>query len=74
MLLDGADALFGRRSEAKDGHDRYATIEVSILLQQMETYRGIAILATNQGEALDAAFRRRLGFVVSLPFPDEAQR
>jgi hypothetical protein len=74
LLFDEADALFGRRSEVKDSHDRYANIEVSYLLQRMEGYRGLAILTTNMKNALDPAFLRRLRFVVSFPFPDAAQR
>jgi ATPase family associated with various cellular activities (AAA)/Winged helix domain, variant len=74
LLFDEADALFGKRSEVKDSHDRYANIEVSYLLQRMETYRGLAILTTNMKSALDAAFLRRLRFVVQFPFPDAAQR
>ena len=74
LLFDEADALFGKRSEVKDSHDRYANIEVSYLLQRMEAYRGLAILTTNQKAALDSAFQRRLRFVVPFPFPDAAQR
>jgi SpoVK/Ycf46/Vps4 family AAA+-type ATPase len=74
LLFDEADALFGKRSEVKDSHDRYANIEVSYLLQRMETYRGLAILTTNQKSALDSAFLRRLRFVVQFPFPDAAGR
>jgi ATPase family protein associated with various cellular activities (AAA)/winged helix domain-containing protein len=74
LLFDEADALFGKRSEVKDSHDRYANVEVSYLLQRMEAYRGLAILATNMKEALDPAFLRRLRFVVQFPFPDQAQR
>jgi SpoVK/Ycf46/Vps4 family AAA+-type ATPase len=74
LLFDEADALFGKRSEVKDSHDRHANIEVSYLLQRMESYRGLAILTTNQKEALDTAFQRRLRFVVSFPFPDAEQR
>jgi hypothetical protein len=74
LLFDEADALFGKRSEVKDSHDRYANIEVSYLLQRMEAYRGLAILTTNHKAALDAAFARRLRFVVHFPFPDQAQR
>ena len=66
--------LFGKRSEVKDSHDRYANIEVSYLLQRMEAYRGLAILTTNMKSALDPAFLRRLRFVVQFPFPDAAQR
>ena len=74
LLFDEADALFGRRSEVRDSHDRYANIEVSYLLQRMEAYRGLAILTTNQKAALDSAFQRRLRFVVNFPFPDLAER
>jgi hypothetical protein len=74
LLFDEADALFGKRSEVKDSHDRYANIEISYLLQRMEAYRGLAILTTNMKNALDAAFLRRLRFVVTFPFPDAAQR
>jgi ATPase family associated with various cellular activities (AAA) len=74
LLFDEADALFGKRSEVKDSHDRYANIEVSYLLQRMETYRGLAVLTTNRKEALDQAFLRRIRFVVEFPFPEAAQR
>jgi hypothetical protein len=74
LLFDEADALFGKRSEVKDSHDRYANIEVSYLLQRMEAYRGLAILTTNMKSALDKAFMRRLRFVVQFPFPDAVQR
>jgi SpoVK/Ycf46/Vps4 family AAA+-type ATPase len=74
LLFDEADALFGKRSEIKDSHDRYANIEVSYLLQRMEAYRGLAILTTNMKESLDTAFLRRIRFVVNFPFPDAAQR
>ncbi|HEX2095734.1 MAG TPA: ATP-binding protein [Longimicrobiaceae bacterium] len=74
LLFDEADALFGKRSEVKDSHDRHANIEVSYLLQRMEAYRGLAILTTNLKEALDTAFLRRLRFVVHFPFPDPATR
>jgi len=74
LLFDEADALFGKRSEVKDSHDRYANIEVSYLLQRMEAYRGLAILTTNLKSALDSAFLRRLRFIVRFPFPDAAQR
>ena len=74
LLFDEADALFGKRSEVKDSHDRYANIEVSYLLQRMESYRGLAILTTNLKASLDAAFQRRLRFVVHFPFPDQLQR
>jgi len=74
LLFDEADALFGKRSDVKDSHDRYANIEVSYLLQRMEAYRGLAILTTNHKAALDTAFQRRLRFVVHFPFPDAVQR
>jgi hypothetical protein len=74
LLFDEADALFGKRSEVKDSHDRYANLEVSYLLQRMESYRGLAILTSNMPEALDSAFKRRLRFIVEFPFPDAAQR
>jgi SpoVK/Ycf46/Vps4 family AAA+-type ATPase len=74
LLFDEADALFGKRSEVKDSHDRYANIEVSYLLQRMEAYSGLAILTTNHKAALDSAFQRRIRFVVHFPFPDQAQR
>ena len=74
LLFDEADALFGKRSEVKDSHDRYANIEISYLLQRMEVYRGLAILTTNMKNALDDAFMRRIRFVVQFPFPDAIQR
>jgi SpoVK/Ycf46/Vps4 family AAA+-type ATPase len=74
LLFDEADALFGKRSEVKDSHDRYANIEISYLLQRMEQYRGLAILTTNMKEALDNAFLRRIRFIVQFPFPDLAAR
>jgi len=74
LLFDEADALFGKRSEVRDSHDRYANIEVSYLLARMETYRGLAILTTNLKDALDTAFLRRLRFIIQFPFPDTASR
>jgi hypothetical protein len=74
LFFDEADALFGKRSEVKDSHDRYANIEVNYLLQRMESYRGLAILATNRKSALDGAFLRRLRFVINFPFPGPEQR
>jgi SpoVK/Ycf46/Vps4 family AAA+-type ATPase len=74
LLFDEADALFGKRSEVKDSHDRYANIEINYLLQRMEAYRGLAILATNMKSALDTAFMRRLRFVIKFPFPGAAER
>ena len=74
LFFDEADALFGKRSEVKDSHDRYANIEINYLLQRMEAYRGLAILATNMKSALDQAFMRRLRFIVNFPFPGPAER
>ena len=74
LLFDEADALFGKRSEVKDSHDRYANIEVSYLLQRMEEYSGLSILTSNMKGALDSAFLRRIRFVVQFPFPDLAER
>ena len=74
LLFDEADALFGKRTEVKDSHDRYANLEVSYLLQRMEAYRGLAILTTNVRSALDAAFLRRIRFIIEFPFPDAVQR
>jgi hypothetical protein len=74
LFFDEADALFGRRSEVKDSHDRYANIEINYLLQRMEAYRGLAVLATNMKSALDQAFLRRLRFIVNFPFPSREDR
>lgn len=74
LLFDEADALFGKRSEVKDSHDRHANIETSYLLQRMEEYSGLAILTTNMKKALDKAFLRRIRFFVQFPFPDIEQR
>ncbi|MFA0811105.1 ATP-binding protein [Microbulbifer epialgicus] len=74
LLFDEADALFGKRSEVKDSHDRYANVEVSYLLQKMESYGGLAILTSNQKSALDTAFLRRLRYILNFPFPDAAAR
>ena len=74
LFFDEADALFGHRSEVKDSHDRYANIQVAYLLQKMEEFEGVAILATNLRQNMDDAFLRRLQAVVEFPFPDEAQR
>ena len=67
LLFDEADALFGKRSEVRDSHDRYANIEVGYLLQRMEAYQGLAILTTNLKSSLDTAFQRRLRFTVNFP-------
>jgi len=74
LLFDEADALFGKRTEVKDSHDRHANVGVSYLLQRMEAYRGLAVLTTNLKNSLDQAFLRRLRFVVQFPFPDAEQR
>jgi hypothetical protein len=74
LLFDEADALFGKRSEVRDSHDRYANLEVSYLLQRMEAYRGLAILTTNLRAGMDSAFLRRIRFFVAFPFPDHAAR
>ena len=74
LFFDESDALFGKRSEVKDAHDRYANIEVSYLLQKMEEYQGIVILATNFRNNMDDAFVRRMHFVLDFPVPDEEDR
>jgi len=74
LFFDEADALFGKRSEVRDSHDRYANIEVGYLLQRMEQYEGIAILATNFRKNMDEAFVRRLHFTIEFPFPDHEDR
>ncbi len=74
LFFDEADALFGKRTEVSDAHDRYANIETSFLLQKMEAYEGIVILATNLRENMDEAFTRRIRFIVEFPFPDEGHR
>jgi hypothetical protein len=74
LFFDEADALFGKRSEVRDSHDRYANIEVNYLLQRIEAYRGLAILATNAKSALDSAFVRRLKFIVDFTHPSAADR
>ena len=74
LFFDEADAIFGKRSEVKDAHDRYANIEISYLLQRMEAYDGVTILATNLRANLDDAFTRRLQFALDFPFPEEADR
>jgi AAA+ superfamily predicted ATPase len=74
LFFDEADALFGKRSEVKDSHDRYANIEIGYLLQRMEEYEGVVILATNFRRNMDEAFVRRLHFTVEFPFPNEDDR
>jgi SpoVK/Ycf46/Vps4 family AAA+-type ATPase len=74
LFFDEADALFGKRSEVNDAHDRYANVETSFLLQRMEEYAGMTILATNLRRNMDDAFLRRLAFAVQFPFPEEPER
>src|SRR5690606_23165770 len=74
VQFDEADALFGRRSEVKDSHDRHANIEVSYLLQRIESYRGLCILTTNMPDNIDEAFLRRIRFVVEFRFPNRNER
>jgi SpoVK/Ycf46/Vps4 family AAA+-type ATPase len=74
LLFDEADSLFGKRTEIRDAHDRYANLEVAYLLQRMEAYRGLAVLTTNFKQNLDAAFLRRLRFMIELPAPDARSR
>ncbi|MBK4731923.1 ATP-binding protein [Oxynema sp. CENA135] len=74
LLFDEADALFGKRTDVKDSHDRHANVEVSYLLQRMEAYRGLAILTTNLKNAIDQAFLRRIRFAIPFPFPDAQAR
>jgi ATP-dependent 26S proteasome regulatory subunit len=74
LFFDEADALFGKRTEVKDSHDRFANIEINYLLQRMEEYRGLSILATNRKTDVDRAFLRRIRFLVDFPFPEAAQR
>lgn len=74
LFFDEADSLFGKRSDVGDSHDRYANIEVGYLLQRMENYDGLVILATNLGANLDEAFTRRIHFIIDFPFPDEETR
>ncbi|MGW5241054.1 ATP-binding protein [Monashia sp. NPDC004114] len=74
LLFDEADALFGKRSEVKDSHDRYANVEVGYLLQRLESFAGLAVLTTNARSALDQAFTRRLSAIVTFPYPDRAAR
>jgi hypothetical protein len=74
LLFDEADALFGKRTEVKDSHDRYANIETGYLLQRMERFQSIAILTTNLKTSIDTSFQRRFRFMLDFPFPDAAQR
>src|SRR5205807_5666091 len=74
LLFDEADAIFGKRSEVKDSHDRYANVEVAYLLQRMELFDGLAVLTTNLRANVDEAFTRRLDAVVDFPMPEEPDR
>ncbi len=74
LFFDEADALFGKRTEVKDAHDRYANLEISYLLERMERFQGLAILATNRRKDLDEAFLRRLRFVIEFPLPGVPER
>ena len=74
LFFDEADALFGKRSDVRDSHDRYANIEINYLLQKMEEYEGVTILATNLRQNMDEAFVRRLHIITDFPFPDEESR
>ena len=74
LLFDEADAVFGKRSEVRDAHDRYANIESAYLLQRMETFDGLAILSTNLRANIDEAFTRRLDCIIDFPTPDEELR
>jgi SpoVK/Ycf46/Vps4 family AAA+-type ATPase len=74
LFFDEMDALFGKRSEVKDSHDRHANIETAYLLQQMEEYDGVVLMATNLLQNIDEAFMRRINFVISFPFPDVSTR
>ena len=74
LLFDEADAIFGKRSEVRDAHDRYANMESAYLLQRMESFDGVAVLTTNLRANLDEAFTRRLDLIIDFPMPDVAQR
>jgi SpoVK/Ycf46/Vps4 family AAA+-type ATPase len=74
LFFDEADALFGARTTPRDAQDRYANLEVAYLLQRIELFSGLAILATNMKDSIDPAFLRRFRFVVDFPFPEEAER
>ncbi len=74
LFFDEADALFGKRTEVKDAHDRYANLEVGYLLQKIEEFDGLAMFAANMRGNMHEAFTRRLRAIVEFPFPDEAQR
>ena len=74
IFFDEADSLFGKRTDVSDSRDRYANLEVSYLLERMERFKGLAILATNRKRDLDEAFMRRIRYIIDFPVPDEIQR
>ena len=74
LFFDEADSLFGRRTEVSDAHDRYANLEISYLLERMERFKGLAILATNRKKDLDEAFLRRLRYIIDFPLPERNER
>lgn len=74
LFFDETDAIFGKRSEIKDSHDRYANVETSYLLQKMEEYDGITIMTTNFRQNIDTAFIRRISYIIRFPFPEQKQR
>src|SRR5688500_15999565 len=74
LLFDEADSLFAKRTEVRSSNDRYANLEVNYLLQRLDSFEGIAILTTNASSSIDQAFKRRLSFRLSFPFPDEETR
>ena len=74
LFFDEADALFGKRTEPRDAHDRYANIEVAYLLEKIESYPGLVILTTNKSEDIDESFLRRVRFIVEFPMPDHIER
>ena len=74
LFFDEADALFGKRTEVKDSHDKYSNLEAAFLLQEMERYNGVVILATNFVENIDEAFKRRMKFIIEFPFPSSVER
>ena len=73
LFFDEADALFGKRSEVKDSHDRFANIEINYLLQKMEEYKGLCILATNMSQTIDPVFIRRIKYKIDFPYVDEVE-
>ena len=74
LLFDEADVLFGKRTEIKDANDKYSNMEAAFLLQKIEEYEGVTVLATNYRKNFDEAFGRRMKFVIDIPFPDAESR